>query len=229
MDHFFNFQEKNINSTNEIQTILQEKALDIEKKMDEQDENHMSEELKSKRSFLPDFNLKSATPQKIYDIHSIISLDEWNALNIKYALKIIKNEASPSRELKFYTDFVYDKLVKFNDIFEKSKGKTINVVFKVKTLLYLDFLLKVFKNRSYHKPVEVVARELNMKPLFLQNILNKFYQMTPVQNSDKTGFKYNRINDDKMICYIIVLCLFFFDFNMEARGLSQYLKVDTKR
>jgi len=209
---------------------LQEKALDIEKKLEELDENHMSEELKGKRGFLPDFNLKASTPQKIYDIHSIISLDEWNALSIKYALKIIKNEASPSRELKFYTDFVYEKLVKFNEIFEKKpKGKNINVMFKLKVLLYLDFLLKVYKNRSYHKPVEVVARDLNVKPIFLQNILNKFYQMTPVQNLENNGFKYHRVNDDKMICYIIVLCLFFFDFQMEARGLSQYLKVDAKR
>jgi len=77
--------------------------------------------------------------------------------------------------------------------------------------------------------VEVVARDLNVKPIFLQNILNKFYQMTPVQNLENNGFKYHRVNDDKMICYIIVLCLFFFDFQMEARGLSQYLKVDAKR
>ena len=203
--------------------------MDLEKKTEQQDENYKNEELKSKRSFLPDFNLKASTPQTIYDIHSIISIDEWNQLNIKYALKIIKNEASPSREMKYYTDFIHEKLIKFYEIFDKKTKKNVNVMYKLKTLLYVDFLLKIFRFRSYHKPLDIIAKELNIKPIFVQNILNKFYQLTPIQNSENSGFKYHRINDDKMICYIIVLCLFFFDFQMEARGLSQYLKVDTKR
>ena len=208
---------------------MQEKALDIEKKIEAQDANYKNEELKGKKSFLPDFNLKASTPNTIYEIHSIISLDEWNELNVKYALKIIRNEASPSRELRFYTDFVHEKLVKFNEIFDKKVKKNVNVTFKLKTLLYLDFLLKIFRFRSYIKPLEIIAKELNIKPIFVQNILSKYYQLTPIQNYENNGLKYHRVNDDKMICYIIVLCLIFFDFQMDARGLSQYLKVDTKR
>lgn len=212
-----------------MQDLLQEKAFDLEKKNDEQEDLYQNQELKGKRTFLPDFNLKATNPQALYDIHSIVSLDEWNDLNIKYALKIIKNESSPSRELRYYSDYVYEKLIKFYEIFDKKNKKNVNITFKLKILVYLDFLIKVFKYRSYHKPLEVISRELNIKPLFVQNILNRFYQLTPIQNGENTGFKYQRVNDDKMICYIIVLCLFFFDFQMEARGLSHSLKIDTKR
>lgn len=194
----------------------------------EQDEKNKNEELRSKRVFLPEFNLNALKPQLIYDIHSIITIEEWNEINIKFALKIIKNEASPSRELKYYSDFIYEKLVKFNEIFDKKNTKkNVNVTFKLKILIYLDFLLKIFRFRSYNKPLDVISKDLNIKPLFVQNILNKFYQLT--QNPDNNSFKYQRANDDKMICYIIILCLFFFDFKMEAFALCQLLKIDKKK
>lgn len=210
--------------------MFAEKAVDLGRTKSEQDEKYKNEELKSKRNFLPEFNLNAMKPQTIYDIHSIISIEEWNELNVKYALKIIKNEASPSRELRYYSDYIYEKLVKFHEIFEKKNAKkNVNVIFKLKILIYLDFLLKVYRFRSYNKPLEIVSKELNIKPIFLKNILEKFYQLTPSQNFENNNFKYQRITDDKMICYMIILCLFFYDFQMDAFGLFQSLKIDKKK
>lgn len=209
--------------------MLQEKAEKIEQNLENIQQAHEKTELSAKREFLPDFNLQTEIPSKIYDIHSIISQDEWSELNIKYALKIVKKVDSPSRETRYYTDYIYQKLLKFNEIF--ANIPKININFKLKALIYLDILLKMFKYRVIYKIPEVLAKETLIKPIFINSVLNKFYRKSTVPGSDGNKFKYSRdkILDDKIVCHIIVLALIFFDLKMESMDLMQNLKLEKKK
>lgn len=205
---------------------MQEKAEILEKEHDQQEKSHEQNELNSKREFLPDFNLQTTEASKIYDLHSIISHDEWSDLTIKFALRIIKKQDTTIREPKYYTDYVFEKLSKFDEIFAKSAK--ININSKIKILLYLDILLKMFRYRVVFKSPEEVAKETSIKPVFLFTILSKFYRKNAVPGSDGQRFKYNRDKtmDDKLICYIIVLALIFYDFKFDALELMQTLKLE---
>ena len=56
--------------------------LDIEKKIEAQDVNYKNEELKGKKSFLPDLNLKSSTANTIYIYMTSIQLSHLMNINM---------------------------------------------------------------------------------------------------------------------------------------------------
>jgi hypothetical protein len=99
----------------------------------------------------------------------------------------------------------------------------------MKYLIYLDALMKFnFNNRFQVNNLEEISQQTGVSSELTRGILSKFYQAT-VQNDNTTQYVRSFSMKDKYYCYMIVLALFIWNFQMNASQFAVALKLEPKK
>ena len=100
---------------------------------------------------------------------------------------------------------------------------------KLKCLVYLNWLLKFLEMRAIHKESEKLCEEMRMPQNTLKTILSRFFIASNRDQEEKVVYVKNSMLTDKLICYILVLALFYGDFEVDATTLIANMKIEPRR
>jgi len=220
--------ESKISEANEIRDILLEKAEKFEKSNEENKEDPRSAFILSKREMLPEFNLDAQEPEQVYNFDSIISKEEWEGLSTKEFAAAANKEGVLEKGKKYLSRFVAQELEDIKNKKRFFKG-AVSFSSKLKCLVYLNWLLKFLEMRAIHKEHDKLCEEMRMHQNNLKSILSKFFIASNRDQEDKVVFVKNSMLTDKLICYILILALFYGDFELDATTLIANMKIEPKK
>lgn len=220
--------ESKISEANEIRDILIGKAEGFEKDQKDGKEDPKSTLILSKRELLPEFNLDAVDPEHVYNFNSIISKEEWEALNTKDFAAAVKKEGVLEKGKRYLSRFVAQELEEIKNEKRVFKG-AFSFSSKLKCLIYLNWLLKFLEMRAIHKESEKLCEEMRMHQNNLKSILSKFFIASNRDGEEKVVYVKNSLLTDKLICYILVLALFYGDFELDATTLIANMKIEPRK
>ncbi|CCH58366.1 hypothetical protein TBLA_0A05730 [Henningerozyma blattae CBS 6284] len=163
-------------------------------------------------------NLDATDVEQIYPIHNIIPKREWNFIRAGPILK----EQDPEKKLELlpYTDSKY--LAKKLSIFQEPSQLP-----KLQLLYYLSLLMGINANKRINNKTKLLEK-LNSPPeVLVDGILDRF----TISRSSLTGRKKDQSyfidpqNEDKLLCYILVIILHLDNFLVEVSPLAQELNL----
>mmetsp|Transcript_37653 Transcript_37653/g.33671 ORF Transcript_37653/g.33671 Transcript_37653/m.33671 type:complete len:254 (+) Transcript_37653:292-1053(+) len=210
-----------------MKDILKEKAEIFEKEREEKLEDPMAAAIQSRRDILPEFSLDATKPDKIYNLFSIISREEWDLIDVDDMRKSIKKDKIFEKGKKFYTNYVIEEMNAIKDDRKSFKSDAV-MSSKYKCLIYLNILLKCLKLRFIRKDAQQFAEELKVNPLIVKTILHRFFIMNE-REGDKISYSRNSMLTDRLTCFIVVLALIYNDYEFEASSLLNEMKIEPKK
>eukprot|EP00331_Platyophrya_macrostoma_P007391 CAMPEP_0176420576 /NCGR_PEP_ID=MMETSP0127-20121128/8683_1 /TAXON_ID=938130 /ORGANISM="Platyophrya macrostoma, Strain WH" /LENGTH=417 /DNA_ID=CAMNT_0017801187 /DNA_START=25 /DNA_END=1278 /DNA_ORIENTATION=+ len=208
-------KDDNIASAGEIKELLLEKADMLEKKLEENPENPVLLTIESKLLTLPEFDVETKDPSKIYNIGSIWDHEHNSQLNTAAFLSMLKKQ-----DTKKGKGFITKYLMDWSNNHEFQKNK-----YKVQKAMVLNFLLKLMKKRNFNKPILELAKELEMPAPLVKEALDKFF-FSKVADNQSIQYQSSKGLEAKLVCYIIVLALSLNDYEMDAEPLRVFMKIE---
>jgi len=221
--------ENKISEAEDMKNFFKEKAEEYKKDMEEKKEDPIHALIQSKRELLPEFDLEAREPSKIYNFFSLIPREEFDAINTKDFAAAVNKEGVLEQKKKYLARFVAQEL---EDIKSKKKTfkETSSFSSKLKCLIYLNWLLKFLEMRTIHKEPEKICEEMRMTQNNVKTILSQFFITSgSSKEQDKIVYTRNAMLTDKLICYILILALFYGDFEFNATTLIANLKIEPKK
>ncbi|GAV48486.1 hypothetical protein ZYGR_0I07830 [Zygosaccharomyces rouxii] len=166
----------------------------------------------------PVANVDATDVEQIYPIENIIPKREWNFIRVGSLLK----ETDPEKRLEMlpYTKSQY--LAKKLPTLTQATQTT-----KLQLLYYLSLLLGVYENRRVSSKDKLLER-LNAPPeTLLDGVLERFTVLRAGQvgRSKNRSFFIDPQNEDKLLCYIMVLILHLNNFIVEISPLAKELSI----
>lgn len=196
--------------------------------METQNLEEFQKEWNHKKSFLPDFNLSAKSANKIYNIKSIISENDYAELYISELFKtdIILPYITTLAQTMGLTA-PQEGEIEYHE--ENTMKKQEDA--KKKQLLYLNYLIKMKKMKKVSKDLMEVSQSLKMPLNIIQSILDNFYQKLKTRDGSVGcggGVKYTKSKalDIKMTCYILILNLIICGFKVNLKDLMSVLKIE---
>ena len=159
----------------------------------------------------------------------MIPREEFDAINTKEFAAAVNKEGVIEKNKKHYSRFVLQEL---EDIKNKKRTFGANVSFgsKLKILIYLNWLLKFLDMKVIHKEPEKLGEEMRLSQNNVKTILSQFFVTSnSTKEQDKVVYTRNAMLTDKLICYILILALFYGDFDLNATALIANLKIEPKK
>lgn len=158
----------------------------------------------------------------------VVSKEEWEAINTKDFADAVNKEGVLEKKKKFLSRFVVQELEEVKNKTKVFKG-AVSFTTRLKYLVYLNWLLKFLEMRAIHKDHDKLCEEMRMHQNNLKSILSKFFIASNKDQEDKVVFVRNSMLTDKLICYILVLALFYGDFEFDATTLIANMKIEPKK
>ncbi|CAR28963.1 hypothetical protein ZYGR_0U03210 [Zygosaccharomyces rouxii] len=166
----------------------------------------------------PVANVDATDVEQIYPVENIIPKREWNFIRVGSLVK----ETDPEKRLEMlpYTKSQY--LAKKLPSLTQATQTT-----KLQLLYYLSLLLGVYENRRVNSKDKLLER-LNAPPeTLLDGILERFTVLRAGQvgKSKNRSFFIDPQNEDKLLCYIMILILHLNNFIVEISPLAKELGI----
>lgn len=218
---------ENIAFKTEMSELLSGKQQELKQKFQNEEDQKMQELKNQKQEFLPEFNLETSEVDKIYNLNSIITPEEMDAISVDaLVVALKKNRIEQELQKMHVSDYVHGLLANFNQKFAHvQKGRSV----LLKRLLYLDFYIKLSSRFKFQSSsMEEIAKQCGIDLIFIKQFLQKFYQASPVQENQILYIRSQSLKD-KFICYALVLALSIFDFKMDGSALALGLKIDKRK
>lgn len=199
--------ENKIKSAKQLKSLMKEEVDEIKEELKEAETNEFTREWERKKRFLPDFNLSAKSAAKIYDMKSIVTERELDEIQV-----------NNKRGLHPYVANLMDG-VKWNNLSHDEQ------ILKKKHIFYLNYLIKMKKVNRFNRPIQELANEFEMPLICANEIMNKFY--TPLKQEDgEVGFMKNKVNDLKLVCFILILNLNILGYRLNLKPLMKVLRID---
>lgn len=164
----------------------------------------------------PVANVDATDVENIYPVENIIPKREWNFIRVGALLK----ETNQDKRLEMlpYTKSAY--------LFSKLPSLTQPTqTTKLQLLYYLSLLLGVYENRKVSNKLKLVER-LNSPPeTLLDGVLERFTVLRAGQlgKSKNRSYFIDPQNEDKLLCYILVIVLHLNNFIVQISPLAKEL------
>ncbi|KAI9020845.1 RNA polymerase I associated factor, A49-like protein [Phycomyces nitens] len=161
---------------------------------------------------IPSYDIDAESPEKVYDIDSIVSEEELNATPIKDILKETTLEGIQTHLAYDSSSFVNNHLLSIL----KSSGKKDRK--KIRTLVYISYLMAYLcrvrsDDLNKRSKVETV---LKGAPSMLIDKMTERYTVSKVRTP---------LMADKILCYLLVLCLAVADYTLIIHSISKDLSI----
>ncbi|GCF00923.1 DNA-directed RNA polymerase I subunit rpa49 [Zygosaccharomyces mellis] len=166
----------------------------------------------------PAANVDATDVEQIYPVENIIPTREWNFIRVGSLLK----ETDPEKRLEMLPYMKSQYLAKKLPTLTQAPQTT-----KLQLLYYLSLLLGVYENRRVSSKDKLLER-LNAPPeTLLDGVLERFTVLRPGQvgRSKNRSFFVDPQNEDKLLCYIMVLILHLNNFIVEISPLAKELSI----
>jgi hypothetical protein len=177
-----------IHSVGEIKELFKKKGEQLREEQVDEDSERFQQELANRRKYLPDFNYSAKTASKIYNSKSLISEKDWGLLDL-HSLG----------DKKRIHQYVNDTL---RDQDEKLQGPDGGM--KKKQMLYLSYLLTVFRNREISVNLNELSDQLGIPFEIMTGIIGKFFEQGESKTDSKRYIR-SKSMELKMSCHILVL------------------------
>lgn len=134
-----------------------------------------------------------------------------------------------------YSEFVYKLLSGYSEILQKNKqfkkngqnDKIINVTYDIQMALGLEMLIRFYNLPwTIHKSKDILSHELNIPGPIMQNLLDKFTNVSYFEGKSRLVRTKNLIL--KSFYYTVILALALSNFQIDAEPLSKGLKIENK-
>lgn len=170
----------------------------------------------------PAANVEATDVEQIYPVENIIPKREWSFLPVGSLLK----EADPEKRLEMLPYSKSQYLTKKLPTLTQETQTT-----KLQMLYYLSLLLGVYENRRVSSKDRLLEKINTPPDTLLDGVLDRF----TVPRSGQVGKSKNRSffidpqNEDKLLCYILILTLHLNNFIVEISPLAQELGLKPSR
>ncbi|XP_064607925.1 DNA-directed RNA polymerase I subunit RPA49-like [Liolophura sinensis] len=172
-------------------------------------------------SLIPPYNKDATSPAGVYNLDDIVSPRERDELSwaAEVFLKCERDQIEAWRKTSTYSSYVLNHLVTL-PLREEARLK------KATLLLYLQNLIKLYQTKA----AELRSKDpLPDLPDFVKkSVLNKFTLKLGEDGRKMTRCMPARMKD-KVISYILVLCLIIDEFQVDLGPLQQDLKISQQR
>ncbi|GMM49420.1 DNA-directed RNA polymerase I subunit [Starmerella bacillaris] len=175
---------------------------------------------------IPPFDLETHELHLVYNLSSIVPDEEWDALT-PLVDDIINADSQDSRiQLLPYgeSDFVNERVA-----FVINEG--VNVIEKLQVLVYISFLMAVYKQRRCNNRRQLVEKINNIPNILFDGVCNRFTvpRAGRVGTSKDRSFVFDPFHTDKLLCYMFALMLHSNNFMCDVTPLSHELSVPGQR
>ncbi|CAG8442220.1 8363_t:CDS:2 [Funneliformis mosseae] len=181
-----------------------------------------NEEHKKEDSIIPPFDETTTDPSKIYNWEDIITPAELAAIDI-HALLLAKTETDRIALLPYpESNYVKSRLL------PSLTAKKVNHK-RIRILMYINYLM-AFRSHAFDNVQnrQRMAEKLRSPPNI---ILDKLYERFVYRAFKKIGgnqsLKFTERNEQKLICYMLVLCLILDKYHVDPVPISEDLRTTT--
>ncbi|KAG0189886.1 DNA-directed RNA polymerase I subunit rpa49 [Apophysomyces sp. BC1034] len=161
---------------------------------------------------VPAHNMNAETPEDAYDLSSIVTEDELNAMPIKDLLKETTMEGVQNHLPYSLSGFINDRIL----IMIKASGKKDRS--RLRTLVYISHLM-AYLSRVRSNDLKVrrkVESALNSPPTIVIDKLTERYTVSNVRTD---------LMKDKILCHLFVLCLSVANYSVVCDKLAKDLSM----
>ncbi|KAI8393387.1 RNA polymerase I associated factor, A49-like protein [Radiomyces spectabilis] len=161
---------------------------------------------------IPAHNMEATTPEEAYDISSIVTDDELNAVPVKDLLKETTLEGVQNLLPFSLSSFVNDRVMAII----KGSGKKDRK--KLRMVVYISYLMAYLRKIRPDdlKQRRRVEAALQNPPSIIVDKLTERFTISNVRTP---------LMADKILCYLFVLCLYVADFKLYPDSLSKDLSI----
>ncbi|KAI5964613.1 RPA49 [Candida pseudojiufengensis] len=166
-------------------------------------------------SIMPKPNVSAKNVEDVYPINKIIPDKDWNYIRVQSFL----SDSNPLEQFPSQPEFVKSRLSRF---IEQQN------IEKLQMLYYASLLFGVYENRKVSNKNALLTR-LQNKPseALIDGILSRFTinRASNFGKSKDRSFTIDPNNEDKILCYLILLLLHLSNFSVELNPLAKDLKL----
>lgn len=171
---------------------------------------------------VPPFDKDAESPDAIYPFEKLIPQEEFSVLPVKKFSKITAKLVQEMKESNSYPAYVTSHF--------ESMINTPNVsMAKVKTLLYLSYLMRLYSlPRDNFKTLDRFAAALpDVPPIVQERLINLFTHEVPgAKGRHATAIRdMSSKQKDTLISYILVLALYIEGFSMDPNAINIDLRL----
>lgn len=206
-------KNQGISSISEINNVIKKKTFEIEEDGILENANRSQKKLNKLKKILPPFNISGKNYKTIYKLEGILNEKDLEKINLeKIKEKIISK--------KFLNPFVKEIIIE-NNIDNENDDKIL------KSIAFLDFMLKILPLRKINKNIIEICKEKRI-PFFIGKKIIKLFFDSVLNKDKKKIFVQTKISNLKFLSYIIILSLLVSGNKMNIRSFLPYSRMIEK-
>ncbi|RIA98836.1 RNA polymerase I associated factor, A49-like protein [Glomus cerebriforme] len=198
----------------EVDEKAKKKATDVEKQ----------ETMVEQNSIIPPYDAITTEPSKVYKLEDIITPAEFDAIDIQALLKA-KTEKDRYALLPYSnSNYIKSRLIPSLTV------KKVNHK-RIKILMYINYMM-AFRSHAFGnvRNRKSMAEGLGKPPnIILDKLYERFVDRTFAKIGGSESFKFTAKNDQKLICYMLVLCLKLDNNYVDPEPISEDLCITTTK
>ncbi|VEU20396.1 DEKNAAC101257 [Brettanomyces naardenensis] len=179
----------------------------------------LTEMIELENRLIPPYNQDATAVEDVYPLEGIISATEQNLIKVDVLLKEIQN-GTEARKLLEYMPYYSENGNYLERKLAAISPDTQDAKLKLQIVYYISVLMGLYFNRR-SRTKDKLLEELQNPPASL--ILNKCLETFTDYNGKRSHFYMDPMNEDRLICYILVLMLKLEDYSLAVSPLAQEL------
>ncbi|CAB4444748.1 unnamed protein product [Rhizophagus irregularis] len=182
------------------------------------------EVMKEESGIIPTYDAITTDPSKIYKLEDIVTPAEYDAIDIQDLLKA-KTEKDRLTLLPYSnSNYVKSRLIPSLTVRKVNHRR-------IKMLMYINYMI-AFRSHAFGnvRNRKLMAEGLRNPPnIILDKLYERFVDRTFTKFGGNENFKFTLKNDQKLICYMLVLCLKLDDNYVNPEPISEDLGITTTK
>ncbi|GBB86919.1 hypothetical protein RclHR1_13370005 [Rhizophagus clarus] len=180
--------------------------------------------MKEESNIIPIYDATTTDPSKVYKLEDIITPAEYDAIDIQALLKA-KTEKDRLTLLPYSnSNYVKSRLIPSLTVRKVNHRR-------IKMLIYISYMM-AFRIHAFNnvRTRKLMAEGLGNPPnIILDKLYERFVDRTFTKIGGNENFKFTLKNDQKLICYMLVLCLKLDDNYVNPEPISEDLGIPTTK
>ncbi|CAG8437113.1 4208_t:CDS:2 [Diversispora eburnea] len=171
---------------------------------------------------IPPYNINAVKVADVYKLDDIVSPIEFEAIPVQQILRA-KTNSKRLELLPFKSNFINDRLLPSLGTKEVNKKR-------IKILLYINYLMAFRSAREHLNERGVMLEKLKNPPdIILKSLYERYTETSFLKTGGRQRSKMTSKCEDKLLCYMFVLCLMLEVFRVDPEKLIEDLTITAKK
>ncbi|KAK0189600.1 RNA polymerase I associated factor, A49-like protein [Armillaria mellea] len=165
---------------------------------------------------IPPYNATTSDPAEVYDLHDIISENEWKVIPTEILNKSTSEHEKAALLPARNSDWVYSNLKRLN-LSEKGTKKKLKIIYYISAML-------AFRRTAGHKEVEKAKLEERLSAIpavILDSLLARFTEFS----RESTVHRVTKTTETKLLTHLFALCLKVDDYASDPGAIAHDLSI----